>query len=92
LASVIEDLFADRATTHVNDYRHEIARAVLDSGLVAPVEERFECPAGMYHGPGSQSRTRCERHDPHDLDGEHYARNPMEPGFEWIGRDGWGNR
>ena len=44
----------------------------------------FKCPAVMYHGPGHQSSTRCERRDPHELTDEHFALNPMEPGFTWY--------
>jgi hypothetical protein len=44
----------------------------------------FKCPAVMYHGPGHQSGTRCERRDPHELTDEHFALNPMKPGFTWY--------
>lgn len=47
--------------------------------------EPFECRALYHHGPGHQSRAKCERKDPHGIDDEHYARNPMCPDFEWHG-------
>lgn len=51
-------------------------------------EPKFECPAVFHHGPGHQSRTRCERTSSHSLEDEHYARNPMESEFEWRGAEG----
>jgi hypothetical protein len=56
--------------------------------VIQKIREPFNCPAVFHHGPGSHSRTRCERHDPHDITDEHYARDPMHPGFEWTGKDG----
>lgn len=47
------------------------------------------CTAVLHHGPGHQSKARCERKDPHGLEDEHYARDPMEPGFEWAGAEGF---
>jgi protein subunit release factor B len=50
--------------------------------------EAFTCAAVMHHGPGHQSTIRCQRRDVHQLDEEHFALNPMEPGFHWNGADG----
>lgn len=59
-----------------------------DAGWRPPVDT-FDCPAVVHHGPGHQSATRCEWKTPHRLEGEHGARNPMEPGFEWTGEEGY---
>jgi hypothetical protein len=45
----------------------------------------FVCPSVVFHGPGHQSKTRCEIRTPHPIDGEHWASDPMCPGFEWTG-------
>ena len=52
------------------------------------VEPDFECPAYISHGPGHQSRAKCEIRIPHPIDGEHWARDPMCPDFEWTGAKG----
>ena len=49
----------------------------------------FVCPAVMHHGPGHQSTTQCQRIRPHGLGDEHFALNPMQPGFSWHGDEGW---
>lgn len=45
-------------------------------------EAKVQCEAEVRHGPGHQSRTRCEVKGPHQY---HYASNPMCPGWEWEG-------
>lgn len=49
------------------------------------VQPDFECPSYISHGPGHQSRTKCESRTPHPIEGDHWARDPMCPGFEWAG-------
>lgn len=45
---------------------------------------KLPCPAVIYHGPGHQSRTKCERRDEHLGDGEHMA-HVMEERVFWTG-------
>lgn len=69
------------ANRQLEDENRELKKKLM-------AKEGFSCTAAMYHGPGHQSRTTCERNDPHSLDNEHYAANPMEAGFSWVGPKG----
>lgn len=61
-------------------------------GAYMTLKVSVPCTAVIRHGPGRQSRTRCEERGPHET---HYAANPMEPGWEWATDeaivDDWGN-
>lgn len=96
-ADEYESSLAARAYETADDAAHEAADAAaaldkwLSKGGFLPDDwkpVRFHCPAVMYHGPGHMSRTRCGRTSPHELSDEHYAKNPMEPGFQWVGERG----
>lgn len=65
----------------------EIA-AILERADEAEAEP-FRCPAVMRHGPGHQSDTKCVRKTPHPIEGEHWAPDPMCPGFEWEGPESY---
>ena len=43
-------------------------------------ESKISCEAYVMHGPGHQSRTKCEIKGPHQY---HFAHDPMSPGWEW---------
>lgn len=45
----------------------------------------FKCESYISHGPGHQSRTKCESRMPHPIEGDHWARDPMSGDFEWAG-------
>lgn len=49
------------------------------------VEPDFDCPSYITHGPGHQSRSMCESRTPHPIEGDHWARDPMCPDWEWAG-------
>lgn len=46
--------------------------------------EPFRCQAKIWGGPGHQSSFRCDRTDPHPLDGDHQV---VEVAYEWAGAE-----
>ncbi len=48
--------------------------------------EPFRCEAVIHTGPGHQSTHRCNRRDPHPIDGDHWVTDVV---YEWSGRDGY---
>lgn len=67
----------------LKDERHQsMSDAVRSPGATDP----FRCEAVLHSGPGHQSRSRCERDDPHALDDEHHVVLDVAT---WQGPDGW---
>jgi hypothetical protein len=78
----------------VNDLHYAIGELLKVRSRVTLTLEHMnkpDCPAVMHHGPGHQSKARCSYKEGHVTpdDPFHWADNPMCPGFEWEGDDGW---
>ena len=94
--TLVDDL-ADVLSHMVVGWKERLGVDLAEHPEVVRVMERYReskipCEAYVAHGPGRQSRTKCEVRGPHQY---HFAHDPMCPGWEWETRfayaDDFGN-
>lgn len=55
----------------------------LEAHLAAEEEATKPCEATIFHGPGHQSKTKCQKEQPHIVHSARYG--SMEQHAEWVG-------